>query len=106
MKFTQAADVIDVRVCANDGFDDEAMTSDEVENTRDLVTRVNDQSFTRGRVTDNRAVTLQHADRDGDVDQSVVRRVERTRAVKHSVDYSIGVQRVRVSAAQTLVAVC
>jgi len=54
----EAADMIDVRVRADDGFDLEFVAAKEAENALDFIARVDDDGFERARITDNRAVAL------------------------------------------------
>ncbi len=90
MKFAQPADVIDVRMGADDGFHSELMTAEKVQDARDFVAGVHHQRFARHRVADDRAVALQHPYGDGDMDQSVRGGIESWPAVAHEVEYIIG----------------
>ena len=71
MKFAQAADVIDVRMSADDGLYRELMTPEKVQDAIYFIAGVHYQRFASHRVTDNRAIALQYPYRDSDVDQSV-----------------------------------
>jgi len=67
----QAADVVDVRVSADDSFYGEAMAAKKFEDASDFITRIDDDGFTRNRIADDSAIALQHTDRDGDLDDAV-----------------------------------
>lgn len=62
VEFLQAADVINVRVRADDGFHFKLVAADEVHNAADFIARVEHDRFARYGVADNRAIALQHAD--------------------------------------------
>src|SRR5258708_385299 len=90
MKFAQAADVVDVRVRADDDFYDELMAPDQVQDARDFVAWVHHQRFARGGIADDGAVALQHPNGDSDVDQSVIGGIKDRSTVAHEGDYIIG----------------
>lgn len=71
MELAEAANVVDVSVGADDGFDGEAVATEEFEDARDFVTGVDDQRFAREGIADDRAIALQHSDGNGDVDQAM-----------------------------------
>jgi folate-binding protein YgfZ len=89
MQFAEAADVIDVRVGADDGFDDEAVASNQVQDASNFIPGVHYQSFARGGIADDGAIALQHPHRDSDVNQSVSRGAQRRASVTHRHEYSI-----------------
>ena len=90
MKFAQAADVIDVRVSADDCFYDELVTAEKIQDAIYFVARVDYQRFARGRIADDGAIALKHPNRDGDVDQTISGGTEGGEAVAHASHYSIG----------------
>jgi hypothetical protein len=69
VKALQPADVINVRVGADNGFDGEAMLDDEGEDAIDFVTRVDDNGFARGGIADDVAIALQNAHGQNFVDE-------------------------------------
>jgi hypothetical protein len=89
VELAQATDVIDMRVRADDGFDNQAMAANQVQDARDFVARVHHERFARGRIADDRAIALQHPHRNGDVNQSVRGSIEGGPSVAHAGDYII-----------------
>src|SRR5256884_729411 len=89
MKFAQAADVIDVRMSADDGLYRELMTPEKVQDAIYFIAGVHYQRFASHRVTDNRAIALQYPYRDSDVDQSVGGGIQYKSALAHNGDYII-----------------
>jgi hypothetical protein len=82
--------VVDVSVSADDGFDGQLVTAEQFEDARDLVARIDHQRFTGDGIADDRAIALQHPDRNGDVDESLRDSVEGgEHSVAHDLDYSI-----------------
>ena len=61
---------------ADDGFYGEVVAADEIQDARHLVAWIHDESFARDGVANDRAIALQDAHWDGDVDQSIVGRTE------------------------------
>src|SRR6267143_66770 len=110
MKFAQAADVIDVRVRADDGLYDELMTAEKVQDAIYFVAGVHHQRFVRHRIADDRTIALQHPYGDGDMDQSLSRGIENRSAVAHEGQYTIGEEGIRrrrsVSASDHLLPLC
>src|SRR5438477_11218980 len=90
MKSAQAADMIDVRVRGDSSFHNQPVASDQVQDARDFVTRIDHQSFASGGIANDRAIAMQHPYRDGDVNQSVSNGTECASAVAHSRKYIIG----------------
>src|SRR5216683_4313180 len=72
VQLAKPADVIDVRVGADDRFDGELMASQEVQNAADLIAGIDHQRFARDRIPDNRAVALQHPHGNRDVDEALL----------------------------------
>jgi hypothetical protein len=95
VELAQTADVIDVGVSTDYGFDGKLVAAKKVEDAVDFVPGIDNESFASDGVADDRAIALQHADGDGDVNQSILRSAERGQAVKHGRDYSIGERRAR-----------
>lgn len=83
MELAEAADVVDVSVRADDGFDGQPMTTEELEDARDFVARIDDQCFARDGIADDGAIALQHTDRNGDVDEPLRKGVESWNCVRH-----------------------
>src|SRR6266550_4376313 len=110
MKFAQAADVIDVRVRADDGLYRELMTAEKVQDAIYFVAGVHHQRFARHRIADDRAIALQYPHGDGDMDQSFSRGIEDRSAVAHEGEYTIGDEGIRrrrsVSASDHLFSLC
>jgi hypothetical protein len=90
MKFAQAADVIDVRMGADDGFYCEFVTAEKVQDAIYFVAGVNHQRFARDGISDDRAVALQHPYGDGDVNQSIDGGIDSCSTVAHDEDYITG----------------
>jgi len=87
VELAQAADVVNVRMRANDGFDGEAAPSEKVENALDLIARVYHESFARERVANDRTIALKYADGNGDVNQTLLGGIERgqtSQGISHS----------------------
>src|SRR5215472_1940098 len=82
MQLAQSADVVNVRMRADNGLHSQAPPAEKVQNAGDFVSRIYNQSFARQRVPDDRAIALQHANRNGDVNQPIVGSVERGQAGK------------------------
>lgn len=68
MESGQAADVIDVGMGADNGFDGEFVATEKAEDAFDFVAGVDHDGFMSFGIADYGAVALQHADRDLDVD--------------------------------------
>src|SRR5271167_388845 len=75
--------MIDVSMGADDGFDRQLVPAEELQNPSDFVTRINHKGFAGDWVSDDRAIALEHADRNGDVDQSLRDSVEGGCGVAH-----------------------
>src|SRR5690348_8948344 len=76
VELAQSADVINVRMGADDGLHREPPAAEKVENALDLVAGIDDERFARERVADDRAIALQHADGNGDVNQTFLGGIE------------------------------
>jgi len=87
VQFLDAADVIDVGVRANDGFDGEFVAAEQVHDAVNFVAGVEDQSFARDWIADDRAVALQHADGNGEVEQALA--VFCGGSVRHMWNYNV-----------------
>ena len=59
MKFFEAADVVNVRMSAGDGFDGEFMAAEQVHDAMDFVAGIENDGFARNRIADDGAVALQ-----------------------------------------------
>lgn len=84
-KFAEAADVIDVSMGADDGFDREPMAAEEFEDAGDFVARIDHKRFAADGVADDRAIALQHSHRNGDVDEPLRNGVEGGHGVGHKL---------------------
>ena len=67
MELAQAADVINVRVGADDSFHGEAVAPEKIQDARDFIAGIDDQSLPRVGITDDGTIALEHAHRDSDV---------------------------------------
>src|SRR5260370_12590158 len=94
MELAQAADVINMSVSTDDGFHIELVAADEIQNTRYLVARINNQGLASDGVPNDGAVALQQSHRDGDVDQSLRGGIECGQSFAHARKYSIGNERI------------
>jgi folate-binding protein YgfZ len=92
VKFAQTAHMIDVRVGADNGFHNQPMTPNQIQDARDFVSRVHHKRFARRRIANDRAVALQHSHWNGDVNQSVRCGVESSPTVTHVENYITAVQ--------------
>jgi hypothetical protein len=79
----EAADVVDVGVSADDGFDEEFVAAEQAEDALDLVTRVDDDGFVSFGITDDGTVALQQANRNFDVNHIRVGGVRSSKRVGH-----------------------
>ena len=89
MEFGQAADVIDVRMGADNGFDGEFVAAEKAEDAFDFVAGVDHDGFMCFGIANDGAVALQHADRDFDVDHFRIGGVGCVECVGHWEKYSI-----------------
>ena len=71
MQLAQTADVIDVRVGADDGLHRQLVTAEQLQNAADFVAGIDHQRLARDRIADDRAIALQHSYRNGDVNESL-----------------------------------
>jgi len=88
-KLAEAADVINVGMRADDGFNGQAVAAEKFEDAGDFVAGVDDESFAAGRVADDGAITLQHSYGNGDVDEALGYGVECRNGVVHKAHYNI-----------------
>jgi len=68
VKLGEAADVIDMRVGADDGFDGESVAANQAEDAFDFVAGVDHDAFSGAWVADDGTVALQHAHGNFEVD--------------------------------------
>jgi hypothetical protein len=94
-KFAKAADVIDVSVRADDGFDGESMAAEKFEDTGDFVAGIDHKRFSADWVSDDRAIALQHSHWNGDVDESLRNGVEGGHGVGHKLKVYHCVRRIQ-----------
>jgi hypothetical protein len=63
LNFAQAANVVNMRVRAHNGFYRERMLCQNFEYSGGFISRIHHERFARFGIADNRAIALQHADR-------------------------------------------
>jgi len=80
VKLSEAADVINVRVGADDGFDFETVAANEAKNAFDFVAGIDDDALLGAGIADDGTVALQHADGNLEVNHL------RIGGVGHTVD--------------------
>lgn len=89
----EAADMVDMRVGADNGLDLKLVAAKQAEDSFHFITWVDDDGFQCSRITDDGAVALEHADRDLEIDHlrvgGVRQIVGRTHRV-HKEKYIIG----------------
>src|SRR6266403_3698137 len=95
MELAQSADVVNVRVGADNSFYGEAVAAEEVQDARDFIAGIDDQSLARRGIADDGTIALEHAHRDGDVNQTFGGGIQGGKAVVHEGDYSIGTEGIR-----------
>ena len=61
--FCRAADVIDMRVRDDDGFDAQRVAREDLQDLGNVVAGIDNDGFARLLVAENGAVALQHSDR-------------------------------------------
>jgi hypothetical protein len=93
IQLRKATDVVDVRVCADNGFDGQFVPAQKTENAFDFVPRIDHDAFQRAWVADDGAIALQHADGDLEIDHlgvGGVRHFVYGRQEAHKGKYIIG----------------
>lgn len=90
MELGEAADVIDVGVGADDGFDAELVAAKQAKNTLDFVAWVDNDGFASFGIADDGAIALKHADRDFHVDHLRVGGVGAVKWVGHGGSIALG----------------
>jgi hypothetical protein len=96
VELLQTADVVNVRVGADDGFYGELVAAEQIHDAVDFVAGVEDDGFTRDGIADDGAVALQDADRNGEMQQSlavlrsVLRAVFPIVSIGHAVSIALG----------------
>ena len=93
VKLAEPADVIDMRVGADDGFNGKFVPAEKVQDAVDFVAGIDNQGFTGDRIADDGAIAVQYSHRNGDVDEAFYGGVQSGRTFAHEWDYSIGMQR-------------
>jgi hypothetical protein len=101
MELGEAADMVDVRMGADNGFDGEFVTAEKAEDTLDFVAGVDHDGFMSFGIADDGAVALQHANGDFDIDHLRIGGVGRVESVHHWEKYSIGSEKQRSTTAKT-----
>ena len=74
----EAADMIDVRMGTDDGFDLKLVAAEQAKDTFDFIAGIDDDGLERAWITDDGAVALQHAHRKLEIDHLRVGRVGQT----------------------------
>jgi hypothetical protein len=69
MQFAESADVVNVRMSADDGLYRELVAAEQIHDARYFIAGIDDQSFAGDGIADDGAIALQHAYRKGDVNQ-------------------------------------
>ncbi len=64
----EAANVVDVGVGADDGFDSKLIAAEKAEDALDFVTRINDDGFQSARIADDGTVALEQANGELEID--------------------------------------
>ena len=101
VEFFQTADMVDVRVGADDSLDGELVAAEQIHDAVNLVARVEDDGFARDGIADDGTVALQQADGNGEVQQalavwrSICAAVFRTLSIRHAASIASDVFRVR-----------
>src|SRR5690349_8119096 len=72
MQLAKPANVVNVRVRADDGLHRKLVPAQQVQNAANLIARIDDERFPRNRIADYRAIALQHPHRYGDVQKSLL----------------------------------
>lgn len=96
VEFLQAADVVNVSVGADDGFDGEFMAAEQIHDAVNFVAGIENNGFTRNGIADDGAVALQQPDGNGEVQQSltvlrgVLRAILCTASIRHSASIALG----------------
>jgi hypothetical protein len=90
MELAESADVINMRVRADDGLNFEFVPAQKIEDAMDFVAGIDDQRFARDGVANDGAIALKHSYRNGDVNQSFGRGIQRRQTIAHAHDYIIG----------------
>src|SRR5712664_1118106 len=87
--------MVNMCVAADASFHGEAMAPKKIQDACDFVAGIDDQRLARGGIADDGAIALEHAHRDGDVNQTFGGGIQRGKAVVHEGDYSIGSEWIR-----------
>lgn len=72
LHLAQASDVVDMRVRADDGLHGEGVLRQDLQNPIGFIPGIDNEGFSRLRIADDRAIALQHADRQDFVDDFFV----------------------------------
>jgi len=86
VKPSQPTDMIDMRVCADDGANLQAVLPENFLDAPDFVAWVHDDCFVRYGIAQNRAIALQHSDRNDFMNQFLRHRPQYTSSVKLPAD--------------------
>jgi len=96
VKSLQAADVVDVRVRADDSLYREFVAAEQVHDAVNFIAGIEDDSFARDGIADDRAVALQQADRNREVQEALAvlwgsrRSVLCSGSIRHAVSIAFG----------------
>src|SRR5260221_3564115 len=72
MQLAQAADVIDVRMRADDGFHREPVPAEQLQNAAHFIARIDNERLAGHRIADDRAVAWEHPHWNGDVQKALL----------------------------------
>lgn len=89
VKLAEAANMVDVRVSADDGLHVELVPPNEVENAVYFIAGIDDQRFARDGIPHDGAIALQNAHGNGDVNQFLRGGVLRGARFAHRLEYII-----------------
>jgi hypothetical protein len=89
VKLRETADVVNVRVGADDGFDLELVPAEKAEDAFDFVARVNDDGFAGLGIANDLAIALEQANGEPDMDHFPAGGAWRLKGCTHQVQYII-----------------
>jgi len=93
VKLGQSTNMIDMSMGADNGANLQAMLPKNFLDTLDFIARVHDDCFTRHEIAQNRAIALQHPDRNDFVNQFLRHRTKYTSTAKFAGTRRRGVPR-------------
>jgi hypothetical protein len=75
IELCEAADVVNVRVGADDGFHGEFVAAEKAQDAFDFVAGIDDDALERARIADDGTIALQHSNRDFEIDHLGIARI-------------------------------